>query len=147
MKTNVGFALENPLASKLMESPDGLMCAELIREFLEFYRMDYTLQVFVPECNLPADNKVREKLEAKLGLKRLSENPTVPILIQIVQMVQQQSMALPQREMMSYPEDPLHKPPAAQSTLQAPTQGLGEKPRSGPHAGLPPENLFGYAFL
>jgi FOP N terminal dimerisation domain len=35
-----------------MQSASGVVCAELIREFLEFYRLDYTLQIYMPEVNL-----------------------------------------------------------------------------------------------
>lgn len=86
VKTNAGFYLENPLAAKLMENPDILLCAELVRDFLEFYKMDFTLQIFVPECNLPLNDRVADKLEAKLKLKRTE--PAVPALVQIMQAFQ-----------------------------------------------------------
>lgn len=86
MKASAGFYLENPLAAKLMENPDILLCAELIRDFLEFYKMDFTLQIFVPECNLPFNDRVADRLESKLGLKRA--DPAVPALVQIMQAFQ-----------------------------------------------------------
>ena len=52
LKTSTGFQWENPLALKILETPEGMLCTELIREFLEFYRMDYTMSVFLPECSL-----------------------------------------------------------------------------------------------
>ena len=48
----VGFQWENPLAPKITETPEGQLCIDMIREFLEFYRMDYTLSTFLPECSL-----------------------------------------------------------------------------------------------
>lgn len=69
-----------------MENPDILLCAELVRDFLEFYKMDFTLQIFVPECNLPLNDRVADKLEAKLKLKRTE--PAVPALVQIMQAFQ-----------------------------------------------------------
>lgn len=30
----------------------GLLVAELIREYLDFYKLDYTKQIFMPETNL-----------------------------------------------------------------------------------------------
>jgi len=71
------------MAAKLMENPDILLCAELVREFLEFYKMDFTLQVFVPECNLPREDKVREKIDTKINVKRT--DPPIPALMQILQ--------------------------------------------------------------
>ena len=75
------------MAAKLMENPDILLCAELMREFLEFYKMDFTLQVFVPECNLPLNDRVRDKLESKLGIKKAE--PALPALMQILQTFRQ----------------------------------------------------------
>ena len=51
-KGQSSFHWENPAAKKVMQTASGVVCAELIREFLEFYRLDYTLQIYVPEVNL-----------------------------------------------------------------------------------------------
>ena len=40
---------------EVINKQDGLLCAELIREFLQFYKMDHTLSVFIPEMSLHAD--------------------------------------------------------------------------------------------
>ena len=40
--------------------------AELIREFMEFYRLDYTLAIFKPETNLSGELD-RESLAKKAG--------------------------------------------------------------------------------
>jgi hypothetical protein len=37
---------------KVVSNEDGLLCAEMIREFLTFYKMEHTLSVFVPEMSL-----------------------------------------------------------------------------------------------
>ena len=47
-----GFHWENPNAKKVLQHTSGLLCAELIRDFLEFYKLDYTLSIFMPEVNL-----------------------------------------------------------------------------------------------
>eukprot|EP00830_Metopus_es_P000608 TRINITY_DN10588_c0_g1_i1.p2 TRINITY_DN10588_c0_g1~~TRINITY_DN10588_c0_g1_i1.p2 ORF type:complete len:207 (+),score=24.84 TRINITY_DN10588_c0_g1_i1:258-878(+) len=86
-----------------MEAPDGLLCAQLIQEFLEFYKMDFTLQVFLPECNLQNEGRVREKIEIKLGLKKTFENPAEPVLMQLIKMVQQDGSIEPLREKMGGP--------------------------------------------
>ena len=104
MKDAAGFHLENPEAAKLMLNPDILLCAELIREFLELYRMDFTLQVFVPECNLPPqDAKLREKLEGKLGIKRPADGSNVPMLLQIMQLIQKQGLVPAQKSPSDVP--------------------------------------------
>ncbi len=94
------------MAAKLMENPDISLCAEVVREFLEFYRMDYTLQVFLPECNLPPGDKVRDRLESKLPVKKTAEGgANMPILMQVLQMLQapqqQPGSASPPKELPS----------------------------------------------
>lgn len=113
--------------------PEGLLCAELVREFLEFYRMTYTLEIFLPECNLPPEDKLRDKLETKLGLKGKAENPTIPILMQLVQIIQQQNIPNAQSDV-----------PAASSSGPSEDQ-LATKSQPGKLPGAPkfaPENLF-----
>ena len=53
--------------------------AELIREFLEFYRLDYTLAIFKPETNIKGDLD-RDGLAEKAGFANgIGDNK--PILI------------------------------------------------------------------
>lgn len=40
------------MTKKVVSNDDGLLCAEIIREFLEFYKMEHSLHVFVPEMSL-----------------------------------------------------------------------------------------------
>ena len=59
-----------------------MLCAELLREFLEFYKMDYTLQVFKPECNLQNESPQKKDIAAKVGIRNISE--TMPLLMQLI---------------------------------------------------------------
>ena len=43
---------ENAQARSVCATPDGLLLAELIKEFLDFYKLDYSKQIFMPETNL-----------------------------------------------------------------------------------------------
>jgi hypothetical protein len=45
---------ENQRARELLTENGaiGLLVAELIREYLDFYKLDYTKQIFMPESNL-----------------------------------------------------------------------------------------------
>jgi hypothetical protein len=51
-KGTSGFHWENPQARKVLSSASGMICAELVKDFLEFYKLDYTLAIFMPEVNL-----------------------------------------------------------------------------------------------
>lgn len=57
--------------------------AELIREFMEFYRLDYTLAIFKPETNLTGEVD-RNQLAEKAGLKNGIAD-SKPILMQLLE--------------------------------------------------------------
>lgn len=82
LKDGCGFQWENPLAPKIVETPEGMMCIDIIREFLEFYRMDYTLSTFLPECSLSQEPKTRQELEEKVGLP--PSNTSMPLLMNLI---------------------------------------------------------------
>ena len=64
------FHFENPRARALRESKPSSLMAELIQEFLEFYRMDYTLAIFKPESNLKGKVN-KEELAQKAGIRNV----------------------------------------------------------------------------
>jgi hypothetical protein len=43
---------ENAKARECLAQDHHVLLAELIREYLEFYKLDYTKQIFMPETNL-----------------------------------------------------------------------------------------------
>ena len=56
---------------KVVANEDGLLCAELIREFLTFYKMEHTLSVFVPEMSLHSDfAKSRDEMVRECGFMK-----------------------------------------------------------------------------
>ena len=72
---------------ELVGKEDGLLCAELIREFLSFYKMEHTLSVFIPEMSLHADfPKSRDQMEMECGLRK-GEDPDKPLLLNLVNKV------------------------------------------------------------
>lgn len=85
-KFNMGCGLkwENSQLYKISDTKLGLLSAELIREFMELYKMDYSLSVFIPECSISPERIRKDEILAKLGLK-LSDNLTdIPTLYFIV---------------------------------------------------------------
>jgi hypothetical protein len=48
-KQSAGFQMHSPIAAKIHEDPDSKLIALLIREYMEHYRMDYSLSVYLPE--------------------------------------------------------------------------------------------------
>jgi len=53
----------------MREDQKATLMAELIREFMEFYSMDYSLAIFKPEANLEGDLE-RDVLAEKAGLDK-----------------------------------------------------------------------------
>ena len=52
-----------------MDNCDGRLCAEIIREFLDFYAMKHTLHVFVPEMSLESGfARTRREIEREAGI-------------------------------------------------------------------------------
>jgi hypothetical protein len=43
---------ENKAARQCLETQQHILVAEMIREYLEFYGLDYSKQIFMPETNL-----------------------------------------------------------------------------------------------
>lgn len=75
------FHFENPKAKNLRQSQQGTLMAELIQEFMEFYRLDYSLAVFKPEVNLKGAKANRTELASKTGI---SDNQKEPLLLQLL---------------------------------------------------------------
>lgn len=75
------FYWENPYCQKIHETDCGREAVELIMELLQFYKMEYSLNVFPHESNLTEEIK-REKIVQKMGLNDTDKN--VPLLIQIL---------------------------------------------------------------
>ena len=100
-----GNYLENPLAAKIAENEDGLICAELIRDFLEFYKMDYTLQIFVPECNLPTESKMKDRLPGLLGVNKDMSRGKAPLMMQLIQMIKSGIKSNPIGSPLSLPSE------------------------------------------
>lgn len=68
-KQGSGFHWENPLAKKVLTTTQGILCAELVKDFLEFYKLDYTLSIYMPEVNLTQQQALtKEELSHKIGL-------------------------------------------------------------------------------
>lgn len=78
---------ENPLAQKVLETTESAIAADLMREYMEFYRLDYTLAIFGPEANLPQAEKPKEEVARNAGLA----NPAnaEPLLVQLIKAFKQ----------------------------------------------------------
>ena len=80
---------ENKKAREILNTPHGLLLAELVREYLEFFKLDYTKQIYMPESNLGTkDQRSTEQLAAQSGLDAGRLNPKKPLLLQMLESFQ-----------------------------------------------------------
>lgn len=55
--------------------------AELVRDFLETFCLQYSLSVFLPESKLPERPYQRESLEKKLSIKGIDDLPLISTVL------------------------------------------------------------------
>lgn len=67
-----------------MQTATGVLCAELVKDFLEFYKLDYTLAIYMPEVNLNQQNSTpKEELARKIGVNEPSAQK--PLMAQLLE--------------------------------------------------------------
>lgn len=79
-----GFFWENPQCQTIYNHQEGKLALEVINDFLEFFRMDYTHSIFASESNLQ-DAARKDDLLRKLGVKG---DTTKPVLFHILNALQ-----------------------------------------------------------
>ncbi|OMJ71933.1 hypothetical protein SteCoe_29749 [Stentor coeruleus] len=68
---------DNSKPVKMAQNPEGTLAAALFRDFLECYKMKYSLNVLIPEFHLPATQDVRAFLAKEL---KFTPEPGEPYL-------------------------------------------------------------------
>ena len=63
-----GLKWENPTLYKILETKIGTLLAEVMRDFMEYFRMDYSLSIFIPECGISPERLKKEEMLSKMGL-------------------------------------------------------------------------------
>ena len=72
--TGCGLKWENKTLYKILETKVGTLLAEIIREFMEYFRMDYSLSIFIPECGISPERLNRKEILGKLGIMNNPQN-------------------------------------------------------------------------
>ena len=74
------------VTKKVVSNDDGLLCAEIIREFLNFYQMKHSLHVFIPEMSLAEEFPKRvDEIEREVGIA--DKDPSKPLLLRLLEQV------------------------------------------------------------
>jgi len=78
---------KNVKLAAFLSNTNGRLVASLVREFLQFFDLDFSLAVFDPETNIGRDVQYRErtKLCSALGLTELTD-PEAPLLSEIMRL-------------------------------------------------------------
>lgn len=76
-----------------LESREGRVMFCLVREFLEYFNLDFTVSVYEPESYLGSGYRYegRSKIIQDLGIKQLREDSQSPLLLQLIQIAQSKS--------------------------------------------------------
>ena len=78
--------LATTVTKKVVSNDDGLLCAEIIREFLQFYQMEHSMHVFVPEMSLGSDaQKSRGQIEREIGI--VDKDQSKPLLLLLIEQI------------------------------------------------------------
>jgi hypothetical protein len=85
-KLNMGCGLnwENTALYKVADTKVGTLIAEIIREFMEHLRMDYSLSVFIPECSISPERLNKEEILSKCGIKNPQLFSELPLFYYIL---------------------------------------------------------------
>ena len=68
----------------MLGTASSVLCAELVKEFLEFYKLDYTLSIYMPETNLNAQQVMsKDELQSKVGVANTAEHK--PVLMHLLE--------------------------------------------------------------
>ncbi|XP_060080173.1 centrosomal protein 43-like isoform X2 [Ylistrum balloti] len=78
----------NPDLQKYLNTKEGRTTAALVREFLEFFNLEFTLAVFDPEAGIGPANESRANLARELNLADNDGPPRAPLFTEVVRQVQ-----------------------------------------------------------
>lgn len=77
-------ASDVPFLSVLMCPPAGRLLTGLVLEYLEWAELDHTVQIYLPEADLPESRPSRAQLADSLGLSRAAKDKERPLLMELL---------------------------------------------------------------
>ena len=143
-KQSAGFQWQNPVAGKIHDDPDSKIVALLIREYLEHYKMDYTLSVYLPEVAMQGQQHhiSRDELAEKANIKsnadkEMGEQPLLVQLLQNMRLKEQEAGSAKKAggkntESLAANEEKKEQPKSSKSPFRssADQQNLGSSPQT-----------------
>ncbi|KAK4873349.1 hypothetical protein RN001_015378 [Aquatica leii] len=88
--------LQNKKIKTHLDSKIGRAMFCVVREFLEFFNLDFTISVYEPESYLGTGYQytTRSQIIKDLGISQLDETSTVPLLHQLIELAQLQNKVI-----------------------------------------------------
>ncbi|KAF5280983.1 hypothetical protein FQA39_LY05188 [Lamprigera yunnana] len=88
--------LQNQKIKTQLKSKQGRAMFCLVREFLEYFNLDFTISVYEAETYLGSDYQCtdRSQIIDDLGISQLNENSTMPLLHQLIEIAQVQNRVM-----------------------------------------------------
>jgi hypothetical protein len=74
-------ASEVPFLTVLTRPPAGRLLTGLVLEYLEWAELDHTVQIYLPEADLPESRPSRAQLADSLGLSCAAKDKERPLLM------------------------------------------------------------------
>lgn len=74
------------------DNDEGKLAAQIVREFLSYYRMDYTMSVYLPEVALQNSEEMpKDELYRRAGVKQpQSHESAAPLLVHLLRQLKNQ---------------------------------------------------------
>ncbi|CAG9329707.1 unnamed protein product [Blepharisma stoltei] len=130
--------IDKSKAISAAQTPEGKLAAYLFRDFMECYKMKFSLNVFVPECHLLSIDDIRSYLQNELKITPPSDVPYLTFMIQTM-MAKPEPKPAPKLE--PKPEQKLNPLPAALEPQKQPAPKGNLAPLSKqPLPNIPPLN-------
>ena len=79
-----GLYWDNPVAKDVLKTAESVVAADLVRDYMEHYKLDYSLSIFIPEAGLKVDPIDRDAVSAKAGISEPRQDE--PLLVSLLKM-------------------------------------------------------------
>lgn len=107
--------LMNPDLKKFLNTSEGRLVTGLVREFLEYFELDFTIAVFDPETNFSDKYTGRNNLARELKLQDIDGNSNQPLLAEVIKRLSPSTNGEISKEVVTSPRNNAQESPRSTS--------------------------------
>lgn len=107
--------LMNPDLKKFLNTSEGRLVTGLVREFLEYFELDFTIAVFDPETNFSDKYTGRNNLARELKLQDIDGNSNQPLLAEVIKRLSPSTSGEISKEVVTSPRNNAQESPRSTS--------------------------------